>query len=493
MTRATRYLAFALAGLLAGCTFEAPRGVDDEPPPAGDDDPTRTCGGVPVEGVCDGGSVLRCVDGEVHTEACVLGCAAAESGAACAAVECSAVGPLGHCDGDLLARCDGAGDGTAIDCAAAGQTCGYVDDVTGYGCVDPSSLAHKRVTGTIRWEDRPLSPGQLGPPVARPARGTMVAVIDDATNATLATVSAADDGSYVAHYEASGTVRVVAYSRSRADARPARVRDSSGYLHALGSDGFAAAPEATVDLTITADLAIAGAWNALDNAITAIDWIRARGHTTISPVFLYWQLGAATGSYYQGGDNSLHLDGDDGWDDVVALHELGHYVQDEYSVSDNPGGSHDGSPADPRLAWGEGGATWFAIAVRGVPYYIDYSAGGGWSVELEDRVHAASPTGGMSQYISEWMVAELLNDIGDGPGGDDDPMLGTQPAVWDVLSGYMISPQVQPRGFSGADLVEFLDGWFMTHGMANCAELKSLLGGRYKFPYDFAGPAGVCP
>ncbi len=472
--------------LLAGCSFDSPTPGGDTPPGGDDDLPSDRCGEVPENGVCDDTGVARCVDGEVQHESCVLGCNAIEGVAGCMPLDCSTVGPLGHCDGNVLGRCDS--EPVISDCGASGQTCGYVDDVTGYGCVD--AQASKRVTGTIRWEDRPLSPGQLGTPIAKPARGVMVAVLDDATDATLATVSAADDGTYVATFEATGNVRVVAYSRSRAEARPARVRDASGYLHALGSEPFAPG-DSTVDLTIEASESVAGAWNALDNAITAMDWIRARGHLTISPVFLYWQLGSATGSYYQGGDNSLHLDGDDGWDDVVALHELGHYVQDEYSVSDNPGGSHNGSPADPRLAWGEGGATWFAIAVRGVPYYIDYSAGGGWSVELENGVHAASLNGGMSQSVSEWMVAELLYDIGDGAGGDNDPMVATHPEVWDVLSGYMLS--AQPRGFPGADLVEFLDGWFMTHGMGSCAQLESLVGGRYKFPYDFAGPAGSCP
>ncbi len=482
-----RYL---LIAVLAACKFHEPTMSDDDTIPPGDDDAVvDTCEGVPAEGVCTDSGVERCVDGEIVSESCVLGCEVSEGVAACTQLDCSGVGPLGRCDGELLARCDG--DGVVTDCAAAGQICGYVDDTSGYGCVDPATLPGKRVTGTITWEDRPLSPGQLGAPVTRPARGVMVAVIDDATDATLATVSAADDGTYVAHYEATGNVRVVAYSRSRAEARPARVRDASGYLHALGSQPFAAGATDPVNIAITANLSLAGAWNALDNAVTAMDWIRARGHDTISPVIMYWQLGSSTGSYYQGGDNSLHLDGDDGWDDVVALHELGHYMQDEYSVSNNPGGAHDGSPADPRLAWGEGGATWFAIAIRGMPYYIDYSAGGGWSVELEDRAHVANMSSSMSQYISEWMVAEVLYDIGDGDGGDNDPVTATHPEVWDVLAGYMLS--ATSRGFTGADLVEFLDGWFMTHGMASCSQMESLLVGRYKFPYDFAGPAGACP
>jgi len=225
-----------------------------------------------------------------------------------------------------------------------------------------------------------------------------------------------------------------------------------------------------------------------------MDWLRAEGVATISPVILYWEQGSNTGSYYNGEGNELHLDGDDGYDDVVALHELGHYIQDEYSASDNPGGAHDGSPADPRLAWGEGGATWFAIALRGVPYYIDYSAGGGWSVELEDRAHLASAGGAMSQNISEWMVAELIWDVSDATlDGDADPMThGDRSAVMTVMRGYLLDPQHADRGRAGMDLVEWLDGWFMHHGLDDCAAMEALVE-RFQFPYDFAGPAGACP
>ena len=485
-----RWIALALV-LCAGCSpdvTQSPAGGDDAPdaalPMPG------TCDDVPESGVCRGGTeIARCVGGEIVVEACPAGCAAGST--TCnEALSCDGVGPLGRCDGEVLSRCDGAPVRT--DCAAAGKVCGYVDDAAGYACVASSGAL--RVAGRITWDDRPLSPGMLGAPVQKPARGTMVAVVDDATDTLIATVSAADDGSYVAYYTApaSGQVRVAAYSRSRSALRPARVRDTSGYLHAVGSPAFAAGASSTVDIHVAATSSAIGAWNSLDNAITAMDWIRARGATTISPVYIYWQSTTASGSYYQGGNNELHLDGDDGFDDVVALHELGHYMQDEYSDSDNPGGSHDGSPADPRLAWGEGGATWFAIAVSNLPYYIDWSMGGGWSVELEQRVHAASLTGAMSQNVSEWMVAEVLWDITDSAVDGQDNVSGGAPSVWDVMVGYVTSPQAD-RGRAGLDLVEFLDGWFVEHGMSSCGPLRTLLRDQYRFPYDLAGPAGTCP
>src|SRR5205085_7125855 len=145
------------------------------------------------------------------------------------------------------------------------------------------------VTGRVRWEDRPLSPGEVGAPVAVPARGVMVSVLDDANDQTLATVSTSDDGTFTLRYTAAATasVRVTAYSRSRATARPARIRDASGYLHAQGTVAFAAGNAAPVDLLITAT-GNAAAWNALDNMVRGMDLLRAHGAGTISPLIVYW-------------------------------------------------------------------------------------------------------------------------------------------------------------------------------------------------------------
>ena len=478
----------ALIACLAACGFDKPNepgGGDDTPP-----EPINMCGDVTAAGACAGNELVTCVDNALQTETCVAACIVENSAPRCVGLEvCSGVGPLGRCDGDVLWRCDGTP--ALTDCAAAGQVCGYRDDVAGYGCIAPSG-GH-RVSGAITWEDRAVSPGMLADPVAKPARGVMVTVVEDATDVVLATVSAADDGTYVAHYTGSTAVRVVAYSRSRAEVRPARVRDTGGYLHAVGSTPFAAGAQADVDILVSAASTAGGAWNALDNAVTAMDWLRAHGVPAISPVYLYWQKTTASGSYYQGASNELHLDGDDGFDDVVALHELGHYMQDEYSDSENPGGAHDGSPADPRLAWGEGGATWFAIAVREVPYYIDWSTGGGWSVELEDRVHKASLASAMSQNVSEWMVAEVMWDMIDNATGDADTVDGSAARVWDVMVGYIKSPARVDRGRAGLDLVEFLDGWFMHDGTSTCTPMRALVRDKYNFPYDLAGPAGACP
>jgi len=99
----------------------------------------------------------------------------------------------------------------------------------------------------------------------------------------------------------------------------------------------------------------------------------------------------------------------------------------------------------------------------------------------------------MSQNVSEWMVAEVMWDMTDTASGDADSLDGNASRVWNVLVGYLTSPGRVDRGRAGLDLVEFLDGWFQHDGMTTCGPMRALVRDKYSFPYDFAGPAGVCP
>src|SRR5206468_10803076 len=56
----------------------------------------------------------------------------------------------------------------------------------------------------------------------------------------------------------------------------------------------------------------------------------------------------------------------DGWSDTVILHETGHWYDDNFSRSDNPGGAHfiGDNNANVLLAYGEGSATYHCAKVR---------------------------------------------------------------------------------------------------------------------------------
>jgi hypothetical protein len=92
------------------------------------------------------------------------------------------------------------------------------------------------------------------------------------------------------------------------------------------------------------------------------------------------------------------------------------------------------------------------------------------------------------------MVAELMWDVTDGPlDGDDDAFTGGAPLdAMNVLLGYLIAPTSSDRGRAGVDLVDWLDGWFVHHGLGGCAPLAGVAD-HHGFPYDFNGPGGACP
>ncbi|MDX9730634.1 MAG: hypothetical protein RBT63_02580, partial [Bdellovibrionales bacterium] len=156
------------------------------------------------------------------------------------------------------------------------------------------------------------------------------------------------------------------------------------------------------------DKLLGGAFNILDQLLRAQDYLRSTtegcnqvGHVnyhegcspfTRAPlVKVYWSPGVSpagyvgtTGpiSYYLNGRQELFLQGGmngnvissdmDHFDNSVILHEYAHFLEDAFGKPNSPGGTHSGdSIIDPRLAWGEGWATFFQAAVTGDPVYRD--------------------------------------------------------------------------------------------------------------------------
>lgn len=412
---------------------------------------------------------------------------------------CETIGPQGRCAGDVLDRCDG-GELTSTDCAAGGQACAYVDDATGYGCVDAASAGAFVARGVVRYEDRPPAPsGALGALTPVPARGAQVSIVRDSDSMVLATGLTSDDGSYALRYDAAAgeQVHVSVASRSPLAIRPVTVNRTQSAVHGFGGAAFAAAAEVTADLLVTDASGTSEAFNILDQLIRVMDMIRDDlGDATPSPLVARWSRGSNQGTYY---DGSIRLLGassdDDGYDDTVILHEAGHYVEDTQGRSDSPGGGHDGSPTDPNLAWSEGFSTYLAMAVNGAAFYADSNASGGWGYDGEGSNESTpTPGGSIGQDVSEDMIAAILWDVGDGGAGDDDPMTGgSHAAALRVQPDYLRASALRNVGEAGVDLVDWLDGWFVEQGLGSCAAMRGVVTQQRGFPYDFAGPGGACP
>ena len=73
-----------------------------------------------------------------------------------------------------------------------------------------------------------------------------------------------------------------------------------------------------------------------------------------------------------GSNDNITVANTDHFDNVIIVHEYGHFIEEVFSIIDTPGGTHSARyVVDPRLAWSEGFATFFANAILGEASYID--------------------------------------------------------------------------------------------------------------------------
>ncbi len=193
-------------------------------------------------------------------------------------------------------------------------------------------------------------------------------------------VSVLRDVSSNAHYSASTTFTVV------------------------GNEGASKNVPSTITAMLSTSEQVGAAFHILYNIYSANEYLRSTiGNPTFvaDKVTIYWKAGFNPGAYVGtssplsfyiqgskelyilGGQNGNYTESDtDQFDDSVILHEYAHFLEDVYSKTDSPGGSHNGDfIIDPRLAWSEGWANFFQAAVisredsvRG-RYYIDTAGG----------------------------------------------------------------------------------------------------------------------
>src|SRR5262249_5225255 len=129
-----------------------------------------------------------------------------------------------------------------------------------------------------------------------------------------------------------------------------------------------------------------------------------------------------------------------GYDDTVVLHEMGHYVQDNFSASDSPGGEHHLSDCNQNLmlAFDEGPASFFGLSARrfaGLPHSSLYvrttglPGPGNLQFYFDSETQLPFVCRGAS---SETTVYAALWDIMDGPSTPDETPGSDE--SWDLLS-----------------------------------------------------------
>ncbi len=360
------------------------------------------------------------------------------------------------------------------------------------------------LSGTISYEDRAQQTnGRLATElVPMPARGVTLSLINEADGAVLTTVTTDDEGRYAIEFveplvEPTEPVHLLAAAMNMSPERPIQVVRRDRQVHGVGGEAFTFKDGTDVDLLITDASGEAEAFNVFDMAVLSHDAVTARLALTPTPITLIWERGSNDGTYYSG-DATVHLLGaasdDDGYDDTVILHEIGHFFEDTIGRSDSPGGGHDGSPTDPNLAWSEGFSTYWAMAIKDVPFYGDSNSGGGWGYNADTALtRAPQPAGDIGQDVGENLTTEVLWDLGDAASGDDDQLAGDHLRVLNVQPMYLRTAALRNVGEPGVDLVDFLDGFFVADGLDHCAAVRQIVVTNHTFPYDFGGPGGRCP
>jgi hypothetical protein len=188
--------------------------------------------------------------------------------------------------------------------------------------------------------------------------------------------------------------------------------------------------------------------------------------------------------------------GPSAWRFPVLLHEFGHYVAQNYSRDNTPGGPHTiGERLPPAFAWSEGWASFFGAmtATRwfgfpqpvywdiqgGGTFWIDYDTGGLWN---EKSIGLPVRAAGMNQNLDESFVTMALWRLWTERGGGSAQGDGlTANAILKAISSARFVDR--DREAPGSDLVDFLDA-------ATCGDsrqigvVKALCDGDLHFPWD---------
>jgi hypothetical protein len=285
---------------------------------------------------------------------------------------------------------------------------------------------------------------QLDAPVLRPVAGAKVELVG-ADQQVLAHGTTDPHGRYLLRWSAPHPV--TARVRVLADADNAVIVDhhDRSRVYSVSSEPWQLPEgEAVKDVLATDKGRLSGPFNILAAIRLGNDLVRSAEPGLIFPrLRIAWTPRHRPGtSYFVPSRNEAFILGfreedSDEFDDFVILHEYGHYLAHVFSRDDSPGGRHGrGYRLDPRLAWGEGWATFFACAALDDPRYLDTGVNkqNGSGVLLQVNLDEARPNGDRAGYWSEHSVASALWHVYDRRPGRLHLGLGFAP-IWQVLRG----------------------------------------------------------
>ncbi len=339
--------------------------------------------------------------------------------------------------------------------------------------------ANYTVTGTFRFENRLQDrQGFTGEIEELPIRLADVEVLDDQTSEVLAAGYTDSTGNFSLQVVDSQTrdvvIRVITTSENIASLK-LKVGSwfGGGTPYALESDVYATHnPNTDIDMgVVLATWDAAGQpfnfYDAMFNVLIFVNAFEGGYPGSYALMEGRWTEDSGLGQAFYNG--RIHIGDDMIYDDTVIQHEAGHWTNARFSNDHNPGGTHyiNVCEQDPRLAYGEGIASWYSNATRdylGITPVCNYhvvTTGQPGSGNLSFSYEAEGPSYYCAGPEHEITTNAVLWDMVDGagtqdqtPGVDDDPMDADYEDMWDVILNYM---PYQPYPIT---LEEYWDGWF---------------------------------
>ncbi len=251
-----------------------------------------------------------------------------------------------------------------------------------------------------------------------------------------------------------------------------RSGNQSGTVWSIASQTYSAHPP-NLDLSVGTLVAVPGsggeAFNILDVAEMGGDYVQFLRGPGPAPLYtLVYNASNPNLSSTSGSTTTVRTSG--GYDDTVILHEMGHYVTNNFSKSDSPGGANHLSDChqDLRLAFEEGHATAWGLSVRrhfNLPHSSLYVAtfgqpgpGSLWFTfdnETEEPFICSGATSEMTVSASLWDMMDGPATTDETPGVDEpwDLLQDEDAGYWNVMTQYI-------RTTTNVTLEKFWDGWF---------------------------------
>jgi hypothetical protein len=359
------------------------------------------------------------------------------------------------------------------------------------------AAANFTATGTFQYEDLPIGiNGFQSPHPSRPCRYVDVRVIDNSTQAVLAS-GATDANGYFSIAVTDLAVRDVAILALTQSANVANLNYyvtqwNSTAIHAYQGiliSGHNPFTDIAMGAVTSHYRAGAEPFNLYDATFDSHDCVGSmEGGTRPAAYRIRYTLDVSNDTAYWNG--AVNIGGNFGYDDTILLHETGHAISSQYGGwSDSPGGSHyfEDNAQDPRLSWGEGWPTFFCSNVRdwagyNRPDVYLNSTGDSTTGHISFSYTLETPPSGIGVgAASEVAVQASLWDMTDGdatsdntPGVDDEPgyqMDRTFPELWSFIRTYLS----QPVPFNGVQTYEdFHDLWIANAVGPQAAELGNI-------------------